>query len=162
MHPSLRCIALASALILVPVLAGCTTGPTAGVDPGAATATTAGTPPTAAEPSPDGPRTYPDPPANLTNESAKGVAVAYERAHLLNELAAADHDENGLGGIAGTDATVFRRANGGVYVNVRQGFWFTNERTDTTTTVQLHGDGISNATYYVSTDRVVRVNESYP
>lgn len=145
MHPSLHYVALASVL-LVPVLGGCTTGPTAGFGPGTTTATTTGTPPTAAEPSPDGPRAYPDPPANLTNESAERVAVAYERTHLLNSLDAKDHDEYGLGGIAGTDATVLRHADGGIYVSVRQGFWFANERTDATSTVKVHGDAISTAT----------------
>lgn len=159
MHPSLRCIALASALLLVPVLAGCTTGPTAGRDSGTTTSpTTAAGPPSPAEPPPDGPRAYPSPPANLTDETAKRVALAYEEAVVYNTLAARDYVEFGAtASVMTEEATVLRHADGGIYLRVRHPFWFTTERTDGNRTVQTHADGGTEAVYYVSTDAVVRV-----
>lgn len=159
MHASLRCIALASALLLGAVLAGCTTVPTGGVDPGAATRpATTSTPPSPAEPVPDGPRSYADPPATLTNESATEVALAYEEAVVYNALADRGYAEFGVsGGTTTEDATVVEHADGGIYVRVRHPFWVTTDRTDGDRTVQSHADGGTEAVYYVSTDAVVRV-----
>jgi hypothetical protein len=146
------------ALAVLAVTAGCLGGV-----PGSSTTTP--TPPTAQWDAPDGPNEYPAPPSNLTDDGARQVAVAYEEAFVLNRLRASDVDGYGLGGVFGTEATVLNRSDGGVYVRVKRGYYTTDTIEGTTaspnTTARaskLHADGVSRATYFVSTETVRRVS----
>ena len=104
--------ALALAVLLV--AAGCTGSPLAdhsGDQPSSSTPTAEAT---------TVPRvTYPDPPANLTNETAKQAAVAYEEARLQNRLRnESEITYFELGYMRPVNTTVLNRSDGGVYVEI--------------------------------------------
>ncbi|WP_232686367.1 hypothetical protein [Halobacterium zhouii] len=63
--------------------------------------------------------TYPDPPDDLTNETAKQVAVAYEEARLQNQLRnESEITYFELGYVKPVNVTVLNRSDGGLYVAV--------------------------------------------
>lgn len=55
-------------------------------------------------------QTYPNPPANLTTETAKQVALEYEVALFQNEL------QNEHSFVDASDARVVNRSSGGIYI----------------------------------------------
>jgi hypothetical protein len=62
---------------------------------------------------------YPDPPADLTNESATEAVVAYEEARLQNQLRnESEITHFKLGYMQPVNATVLNRSDGGLYVEV--------------------------------------------
>lgn len=96
--------------------------------------------------------TYPGPPADLTNESAKAVALDYEEAYVHNRLRnASEVDSFGVrdGVVVSVEAAVLNESDGGVYVRVQMPYWWGNEDVDS--------DGGTNAVYFVSEETVERV-----
>lgn len=150
------------ALAVLLVLAGCVGGapggattddsttdadPTTETTPTATDATTTGVPPNLTD---DDPATSPDPPATLTDAAAAEVALAAEAASLYRRLnASLDPDDFGLSATtAQAAATVLNRSDGGVYVRVRHPYsWNADGQ---------HADGLSEAVYFVTTERVDR------
>ncbi|MFC5970616.1 hypothetical protein ACFPYI_04655 [Halomarina salina] len=156
-------------LLLVAVLltAGCLGG-SSGAPPSATDETTVETtrpdptPPTARWTEQAGPNGYPDPPSTLTNQSATQAALQYEETFVLNALAASDVDSYGLGGVFGAETTVLDRADGGVYVRVRRGYSWTRTVRSTVDGTQVaeqsNADLTAEATYFVSTEAIRRVD----
>ena len=109
-------------------------------------------PETAQEP-PDGPATYPDPPEELSDEVVNEAAYAYETAWLENAINGMDCRVTDLA-LTGTTATAERellnRSSGAAYVRVYHPFGYQAGSS--------HVDGATEAIYYVSTDRIVRVS----
>lgn len=99
------------------------------------------------------PREYPDPPDDLTNETAKETALAYEEVYVYQRLR-----DRGLAHweVPGWDtptAEVLAWENGGVYVRVDMPYSGGREPENA-------GDARTRAQYFVSNDTIRRVNGS--
>lgn len=82
-----------------------------------------------AETSTPAPRqSYPDPPADLTNESVRQVAIEYEETRLHNTLRNRSGVETvSVPGIHPSEATIVNRTDTGVYVEVAVSYSYSTE-----------------------------------
>lgn len=95
---------------------------------------------------------YPDPPDELTSESAKAVALDYEEAYVHNRLRMASeltYFSVREGYVMSVESEVLNESDGGVYVRVQMPY--------STGTEDSTGDGGTNAVYFVSEETVERV-----
>lgn len=94
---------------------------------------------------------YPEPPGQLTNESAKEAAYQHERAYVDRQLANASEVQSyALGStVAGGERTVLVQNDTGIYVRVRHGYGYSTRSADT--------DGLTNTTYFVNESAIVVV-----
>ena len=94
----------------------------------------------------------PEPPADLTNESAKRVALEAERAHVFDILR--EHTDRfsewGVGAWSNPDAVVIDETDGGVYVEVEMPYSYQAGAS--------YVDAVATAVYLVSEDEVRRVD----
>lgn len=102
---------------------------------------------------PEGPATYPDPPEEIREEVVLERAYEYETAWLENAIRGMDCRVSDLA-LTGTTATaeqeVLNRSAEGAYIRVSHPFGYQAGSS--------HVDGATEAIYYVSQDRIVRVS----
>jgi uncharacterized protein YceK len=105
-----------------------------------------------------GPRAYPSAPSNLTASAVRQTAEQYESAHVYNTLAGAekadevDVPRNGASEVLG-------RAHDGVFVEVTLRYSFEEHSDGNVTSIY---DGQTQATYFVNTTTVWRVDVEQP
>lgn len=108
--------------------------------------------PESAQEPPDGPATYPDPPEEIRDEVVLESAYEYETAWLRNAIEGMDCRVSDVA-LTGTTTTaereVLNRSAEAAYVRVYHPFGFQAGSS--------HVDGATEAIYYVSTDRILRV-----
>ena len=95
---------------------------------------------------------FPEPPVDLTNETAKAVALDHEEAYVHNRLRNASeltYFSVRAGYVMSVESEVLNESDGGVYVRVQMPY--------STGTENSTGDGGTNAVYFVSEDTVERV-----
>jgi hypothetical protein len=95
---------------------------------------------------------YPDPPAELTNESAAGVAVGYEAVYVERQLATADRVESYTvdATVAEAASAVVARNESGVYVRVQYRYEYSTGGADR--------DARTDATYLVNESAITVVS----
>lgn len=120
--PSFRTPSGAFLVAVLLVTAGCI-----GLSPGDETGTQSTS--TTAEQTTVPRATYPEPPSNLTNSTAKQVAVKHEEARVQN-VVRDEHDLNSfsVGYLRPVDATVVNRSDGGVYVRINATYSYETDR----------------------------------
>jgi hypothetical protein len=94
---------------------------------------------------------YPDPPAELTNESAKRVAFEHEAVYVERQLATSGRVTSYSVGstVAGPEQRVVARNETGVYVRIRHPYGYSTRSADT--------DGLTNTTYLVNESAITVV-----
>lgn len=135
-----------AALVVAVALAGCAGG-LGLADRSATTEQSTTAPATTADRMPS-----PDPPDELTNETAKRVALDHEEAYVHDRLrTASDVRRFGVRENATTyvDAEVLNESDGGVYVRVHMPYSYSTD--------SVEADGSTDAVYFVSEETVERV-----
>ena len=137
-------------VVLLVTLAGCAGGETG--TPGETSSTTPGSDFDSGSNRTPTAMAAPEPPADLTNESAKRVALEAERAHVFDVLR--EHTDRfsewGVGAWSNPDAVVIDETDGGVYVEVEMPYSYQAGAS--------YVDAVATATYLVSEDEVRRVD----
>ena len=127
-----------------------------------ATSTTPTTTVVAWPPSPyeqrSGPRSYPEPPSNLSDEAVERTVDRYESAYVFNTLAGAEGVENPQVPHRAT-TEILRQAHGGVIVQVTLRYSF--ERTTESNVTSIY-DGRVKSIYFVNTTTVWRIESVEP
>lgn len=131
--------AIAVALLLL--VAGCVSPPGAGLPE-----------PVRAQEPPEGPATYPDPPEEIRDEVVLESAYEYETAWLENAIRGMDCrvSDLALTGTTTAEREVVNRSAEAAYVRVYHPFGYQAGSS--------HVDGATEAIYYVSQERIVRVS----
>ena len=98
------------------------------------------------------PREFPEPPDDLTSETAKQTALKYEAAYINRRLIDSTVDDFSAWSGQFPDAEVVNRTDDGYVVDVRMPYYYRKGDRDT--------DAFTRARYLVSSDTVRRTNGS--